>query len=210
MQNASSTSNDRVNRKRSRKMRSSTGHRLRRAIVFVLVCASSAGAIAATASGTPGQARSRHAAKPYAFFAHTHVAHAAVAGLGGAAAQSVTLTSRTGEVVSAVQQANGNICLADQIPSLTVMACGHAADIEELGAGLILPSEDSGGPGPRIIILAPEGVKTVQYVSSDGSTTIVPVTDNVASFSSASLVSAHYTAPDGATNTINVAAPAPR
>jgi hypothetical protein len=188
----------------------SIGRRIRRVAIFVLVCACSAGAAVAVASGQNGKTSNHRATKPYAFFKRTHTAHAALAGLGGQGAQSVTLASQPNEVISAVRQSDGNICLADRIPSLTAMACGHAEDIEELGAGLILPKEDSGGPGPRIIVLAPEGVTSVTYLTSNGESTTVPVANNVASFSSASLVSAHYAAPHGATNTINVSPPAPR
>jgi hypothetical protein len=87
--------------------------------------------------------------------------------------------------------------------------CGPAAEVEEQGL-VSTYREGRGAMGPgapavlRISALLPNGVRGLRFTDHDGSSYVVPVTDNVVEREDINLASISYTLPGGKTRTVAV------
>jgi hypothetical protein len=193
----------------------STGRRiaLRRSMQLLAVMAGSAGlAVAASAALATPQRHFR--VRPLArAFAVLGEAHRAVAGsapaepIGGASSTVLAGSFATGDSVYVTTMSDGDICIVDQEPAaatgaapsnmsgLMAVGCSHPGLAEQTGMALVAPSAD--GSSARITLLLPNGVQTVAFAKSDGTTVQQSVVNNVAQYAAPDLVSASYVAPGG-------------
>jgi hypothetical protein len=110
-----------------------------------------------------------------------------------------------GHAIYAWQREVGKICLVD-IDNVggSGGACSTTTGAEEKGVDLInLPV---GGNTLSVVLLLPNGVKTVTFTNRDGSIRVETVTNNVAEDEGDNLASVSYTMPSGANEGVNVAA----
>jgi hypothetical protein len=186
---------------------------LRRSIQLLGVMAGSAGlAVAASAALATPQHHFR--VRPLArVFAVLGEAHRAVAGsapaetIGGASATVLAGRFASGDSVYVTTMTDGDVCIVDQEPAaaagaapsstsgLIAVGCSHPGPAEQTGIALVAPSAD--GSSARITLLLPNGVQTVAFAKSDGTTEQQSVVNNVAQYSAPDLISASYVTPGG-------------
>ncbi len=123
---------------------------------------------------------------------------------------AVLALQQQGVKVYAAQEANGDICVTEEnARGAGGQACGHAPEAVSKGLSEVVAGPSLGEP-TRITVLVPNGVRSVTFKTTDGSTNAVPVVNNVATESGATLQSATYTLPSGASEVATVSAALPQ
>jgi hypothetical protein len=186
---------------------------LRRAAQLLAVMAGSAG-LAVVASAALAAPQHHFRARPLRrAFAVLGEAHAAAADsapqepIGGASSTVLAGSFATGDSVYVATMSAGDICIVDQEPAaaagaapsnthgLMAVGCSHPGPAEQTGIGLVAPAAE--GSSARITLLVPNGVQTVTFAKSDGTTVAQSVVNNVAQYAAPNLVSASYVTPGG-------------
>jgi hypothetical protein len=187
---------------------------LRRSTQLLAVMAGSAGlAVAASAAlATPQHHfRVRPLRTAFAVLREAHGAAAADSApqepIGGASSTVLAGSFATGDSVYVATMSDGDICIVDQEPAaaagaapsntsgLMAVGCSHPGPAEQTGIGLVAPAAE--GSSARITLLVPNGVQTVAFAKSDGTTVVESVVNNVAQYAAPNLVSASYVTPGG-------------
>jgi hypothetical protein len=187
---------------------------LRRSTQLLMVMTGSAGvAVAASAAlATPQHhLRVRPLRSEFAVLREAHGAAAANSApqepIGGASSTVLAASFATGDSVYVATMSDGDICIVDQEPAaaagaapsntngLMAVGCSHPGPAEQTGVGLVAPATD--GSSARITLLVPNGVRTVAFAKSDGTTVQQSVVNNVAQYAAPNLVSASYVTPGG-------------
>jgi hypothetical protein len=176
--------------------------------VLAIAALAMAGTLLTTALTASGHVTHHRLNRKPGFAVLSHpLKHARIASAGGVQAPpSADLGGVIGgHAIYAWQREAGKICLVD-IDNVggSGGACSATASAEEKGVNLInLPV---GGNTLSVVLLLPNGVKTVTFTDRDGSTRVENVTNNVAEDEDDNLASVSYTTPSGANEGIDVAA----
>ena len=132
--------------------------------------------------------------------------------IGGATSTVFAASFPTGDSVYAATLESGDLCVVDQEPvapsdappsntvGLIAVACSHPVDVEQHGVGLLAPSIN--GSDARITLLVPDGVQTVAFTESDGTTVDQAVVSNAAQYAAPNLVSASFVTTAGQQTTV--------
>jgi hypothetical protein len=189
----------------------------RAASLILVVTAAIVGMLVATALASSESHKSVHYPRQrtgIAVFSHPPKGRARIAKAG-------SLTPPTGAILANVvgrtavyvsHNATGGDCVIE----LTIGAgggsvCARATTVEEEGmVGVGVEGEGATAPGSprtlRVTAMVPNGVTSVKFTDRDGSSVVVPVTNNVVEREDLNAASVSYALPGGGSHTTNVAA----
>lgn len=176
--------------------------------VAVLACVAAAATVGTEALATPHD--SHHPTKTLTVF--THASRTARARLAAVAPPpGAVLATVVGDTeVFADQNENGEDCVIYLRPSEGGgSACDAAAHVEQYGEVLIRTGKITvTGAMPKVTVaaLVPNGVTSLTFTDRSGKSYTVAVKNNAAEREDNQVASVAYTAPNGSTQTTNVAA----
>jgi hypothetical protein len=164
----------------------------------------------AALAGHVTQARVRPLANVFSVLRRAHISDDASAPrepIGGATSTVFAARFPTGDSVYVATLDTGDVCLVDQQPAgpagsaptaatgLTAVACAHPAQAESSGVSIVTAA--TAASPARITVLVPNGVQSVSFAETDGTTITQSPAGNVAQYAATNLAAANFVAPDG-------------